>query len=115
MRPRIYLHLILIFGLGFAVSASAHGQVAPTAEGGPTPDDTSMMTPPPVGGMPFTSGANADTRSNYVETSLTLTPSYIDNVLPSEFCKTGQRRRILDSPELFIGPIHAKAIRASAV
>jgi len=88
MRPWIYFNPVLIFGLSFAIGASAYGQVAPTAEGGPTPeDDNPMITPPSVGGMPFASGANVDTRSNYVDTSLTVTPSYIDNVLPSASAK----------------------------
>ena len=125
MRPRIYLNFILIFGLGFAMSADAHSQVAPTAEGGPTTDDDApMMTPPPVGGMPFVSGANADTRSNYMDTSLTLTPSYIDNVLPGESSTSAPSNETAKpvsdvafsiAPELFISPIHAQAIRASAV
>ena len=52
---------ILLIALSL-VAIPALSQVAPSATGGgeSTEDDSQMMTPPPVSGMPYDSGAGAD-------------------------------------------------------
>lgn len=84
MYKRIYLRLILIFGPGLAMCAIAHGQVAPTAQGGPGDvDEQMMMTPPPVSTVPFGNTTLPDARIDYLSVGILVTPAYIDNVLPS--------------------------------
>jgi hypothetical protein len=81
-------HLLRVLLVSLAINAASRSmlaQVEPAAEGGAGSDEeVRMMTPPTVGGMPFASGANVDTRSNYVDTSLSFAPSYVSNVLPGE-------------------------------
>ncbi|MGB7264008.1 MAG: hypothetical protein WBC92_00745, partial [Terracidiphilus sp.] len=68
MFARIYLPLLL----ATFVAVPVLSQVEPSATGGSggTSDDTEMMTPPPVSGMPYAGGAGADARSNYLSASL---------------------------------------------
>ena len=80
MLARTYLPLLLVL----SIPMSALSQVEPSATGGSggTSDDTEMMTPPPVSGMPYAAGAGADTRSNFLSASLGVNAGYNDNVLP---------------------------------
>jgi hypothetical protein len=74
--------LSLLFASLIAVPALC--QVEPSATGGAagTQDDTDMMTPPPVSGMPYPGEAGADTRSNYLSAAINVNAAYNDNVLP---------------------------------
>ena len=74
---------ILLVSL-FLFAIPAVSQVAPSAYGGgeSTEDDSQMMTPPPVSGMPYASGAGADARSNYLLGSIGVNAGYNDNILP---------------------------------
>lgn len=77
MLARTYLLLLV-----FLLAVPAWSQVEPEAEGGQTPaEDTQMMTPPPVSGMPYVNTAGSELRSNDLTTSVTVSPAYIDNVL----------------------------------
>jgi hypothetical protein len=79
MLARIHLFLLL----ATLVAAPVLGQVQPSATGGnaTTEDDTQMITPPPVNGVPYpTEGTGA--RTNYFKGSLAAEVAYIDNVLP---------------------------------
>src|SRR6202453_872897 len=79
MLARIHLFLLL----ATLVAAPVLGQVQPSATGGnaTTEDDTQMMTPPPVNGVPYPTEATA-ARPNYFKGSLAAEVAYIDNVLP---------------------------------
>ncbi len=78
MFARVILFLLITTGV------SAWSQVEPSATGGTAlTDDSQMMTPPPVSGLPYASTTGSETRTNYFATTLTVTPAYIDNVLPS--------------------------------
>ena len=78
MIAKAYLIPLLVL----VAALPAFSQVEPSATGGgaTTEDDTQMMTPPPVSGMPYMSGA-ADTRSNYLDMSISGNAGYDDNVL----------------------------------
>jgi hypothetical protein len=78
MFARVTVLLVL------AAAIPAWSQVEPSATGGstPTPDDTQMMTPPPVSGMPYPNFSGTETRSNYLSASLNLNAAYNDNVVP---------------------------------
>lgn len=78
MFARVIVLLVL------AAAIPAWSQVEPSATGGttPTPDDTQMMTPPPVSGMPYPNFTGTETRSNYLAASLNLNAAYNDNVVP---------------------------------
>jgi hypothetical protein len=76
--------LAFLVGAAFAFTTPAVCQVEPSASGGTTSnDDSTMMTPPPVSGMPYPNTASSETRSNYLNAGLSVTPGYIDNVLPN--------------------------------
>jgi hypothetical protein len=81
-RAQFFLGFTMFIALVAPVPALA--QVEPTATGdaGGALDDSEMMTPPPVSGMPYPNAAGSDARSNYLATSVTFSPAYIDNVLP---------------------------------
>ena len=74
---------LLAFTMFFA-TIPAQAQVEPSATGstGDSVDESEMMTPPPVSGMPYANTAASDARSNYLATNVTFSPAYIDNVLP---------------------------------
>jgi hypothetical protein len=78
MFARVTLLLVL------AAAMPAWSQVEPSATGGATPtlDDTQMMTPPPVSGMPYPNFTGTETRSNYLDGSLNVNAAYSDNVAP---------------------------------
>jgi hypothetical protein len=77
MFSRAYL-LIACFA-----ALPAWSQVEPSASGGPAPeDDSRMMIPPLVSGIPYVSIAGADMRQNYLNTAVKVEAAYIDNVLP---------------------------------
>ena len=78
LRAQILLVALFLFAL------PASSQVEPSATGGGTStgDDTQMMTPPPVSGMPYAGGAEADARSNYLSGSIGANAGYNDNILP---------------------------------
>jgi len=78
LRTQILLVSLFLFAL------PASSQVEPSATGGGTStgDDTQMMTPPPVSGMPYAGGAEADARSNYLTGSIGANAGYNDNILP---------------------------------
>jgi hypothetical protein len=76
--------LSFLAGAAIALTTPAFCQVEPSASGGPTANDgNAMMTPPPVSGVPYPSVAGSETRSNYMATSVTISPAYIDNALPN--------------------------------
>lgn len=82
MLIRRKLRLALIVCAAFLVSIPAFAQVQPDATGGAIPNnDTQMMTPPPVSGMPYASSPGSEVRANYLSANLAVTPGYIDNVL----------------------------------
>ncbi len=85
MFARICLSLLF----ASLVAVPALSQVEPGATGGATttPDDTDMLTPPPVSGMPYASEAGADARSNYLSAGINVNAAYNDNVLPGANAK----------------------------
>ena len=88
MSTKIYLSVVAILALSCAFRAPACGQVAPSAEGGATMgDEDTMMTPPPVSGVPYANEGSADVRTDFLSAGIVVTPGYIDNVLPG----TGQK------------------------
>jgi hypothetical protein len=83
MRVRICLNMILTMSLGLTMIVRVHGQVAPSAEGGPTDiDDETMMTPPPVSGIPYANSSSSEERKNYLSAGVTIDPAYVNNLLP---------------------------------
>lgn len=76
-------HLVLFLATFVALPALA--QVEPSATGGSTAteDDSQMMTPPPVSGVPYPS-ESAGARTNYLSGSLIGDAAYLDNVLPGD-------------------------------
>jgi len=73
---------ILLAGL---IAIPAFAQVEPSASGGSGSDDDSrMMTPALVSGMPYASAAEADVRQNVFTGALNVNTAYLDNVLPNE-------------------------------
>lgn len=66
----------------FLAASPAFSQVAPAAVGGVPEDDNQMMTPPPVSGVPYANTIGSETRTNFLGAGITVTPAYIDNVLP---------------------------------
>lgn len=80
MLARHYLPLFL----ALFVPMSALSQVEPSATGGSSAsgDDTDMMTPPPVSGMPYSSEFGSGGRSNYLDGSTSVNAAYNDNVFP---------------------------------
>lgn len=84
MRALHSFSVVIVLGTSLFVSARVHGQVAPSAEGGPTEtDDETMMTPPPVSGIPYGSTALSDVKTDFLTAGIVVTPAYIDNVLPN--------------------------------
>jgi hypothetical protein len=85
MFAKTYLSLLF----ASLVAVPALSQVEPSATGGAgaTQDDTQMMTPPPVSGMPYPGEAGADTRSNYLSAAINANVGYNDNVLPGANAK----------------------------
>jgi hypothetical protein len=83
MLVRTYLSFAILLSLALLLTYPLKAQVEPSASGGPTVDDDSIMiTPPPVSGMPYPTTAGSDTRSNYLSTSVTVSPAYVNNVQP---------------------------------
>jgi len=84
MLPRAHFILVFSMFIAFVVTTPAVAQVEPSATGnaGGSLDESEMMTPPPVSGMPYANTAGSDARSNYLATNVTFSPAYIDNVLP---------------------------------
>ncbi len=80
--PFLLAFLVLIVPLA---TIPAMAQVEPSATGnaGGSLDESEMMTPPPVSGMPYANTAGSDARSNYLAANVAVTPAYIDNVLPN--------------------------------
>lgn len=76
--------LIGIFAVTLVGKIPMLAQVEPSATGGDegSLDENQMMTPPPVSGMAYPSGALSDERSNYLGVGITFSPAYIDDVLP---------------------------------
>jgi hypothetical protein len=83
MLPRAQFFLGFTMFIALVAAAPAVAQVEPTATGdsGGALDDSEMMTPPPVSGMPYANTAGSDARSNYLATSVAFSPAYIDNIL----------------------------------
>lgn len=78
MSARLVMLLIL------AASVPAWSQVEPSATGGTenTLDDTQMMMPPPVSGIPYPNQSTAETTTSFFIGGLAVHGAYIDNVLP---------------------------------
>jgi len=78
LRTQILLVSLFLFAL------PVFSQVEPSATGGgqSSGDDSDMMTPPPVSGMPYAGGAEADARSNYLTASVGANAGYNDNIVP---------------------------------
>ena len=84
MLPRARFHIAFPIFIAFVVTIPALAQVEASAIGstGSSLDESEMMTPPPVSGVPYANTASSDVRSNFLETNVTFSPAYIDNVLP---------------------------------
>lgn len=80
MLARLALILLLLAAL------PVRSQVEPGATGGDIilDNDTQMLTPPPVSGVPYPNMATSDTLPNYFSAAVTAKGGYISNVLPSE-------------------------------
>jgi hypothetical protein len=72
----------MFFMLGVTNPILAQVEPSATGNGGGTPDEGEMMTPPPVSGMPYANTASSEERSNYLSANVTGSVAYIDNVLP---------------------------------
>lgn len=85
MLPRAHFFLAIPMFLVLTLTIPALAQVEPSATGGAggSLDESQMMTPPPVSGMAYASGAGSEERSNYLETNVTASAGYIDNVYTS--------------------------------
>ena len=69
----------------FLLAVPAWSQVEPEAEGGPTPvDDTQMMTPPPVSGIPYANAAASDEAPNVLSARVSANAAYIKNVVQTQ-------------------------------
>jgi hypothetical protein len=70
--------------IAFIATVPSLAQVEPSAtgNGGGSLDESEMMTPPPVSGMPYANAPGGDTRSNYLAASVSFSPAYIENLLP---------------------------------
>ena len=84
MLPRAHSLFVVLMFVALILAIPALAQVEPSATGGPggSLDESEMMTPPPVSGMPYANTAGSEARSNYLAASVTVSPAYIDNVLP---------------------------------
>lgn len=82
LRLRFLIGMFAVVMLAATIPIFA--QVEPSATGSDEGalDESQMMTPPPVSGMAYPSGALSDERSNYLGAGVTFSPAYIDNVLP---------------------------------
>lgn len=78
----------IFIALTFAIPALAQVEPSATGDSGGSLDESEMMTPPPVSGMSYASGAGSEQRSNYLETDLTVSAGYIDNLLATENAPT---------------------------
>jgi hypothetical protein len=74
--------------LTFAIPALAQVEPSATGDSGGSLNESEMMTPPPVSGMSYASGAGSEERSNYLETDVTVSAGYIDNLLATENAPT---------------------------
>ena len=74
MRPVMNVRAQILLVALFLFALPALSQVEPSATGGGTStgDDTEMMTPPPVSGMPYAGGAGADAQSTLSTLSFPL-------------------------------------------
>jgi hypothetical protein len=70
----------MFIALTLAIPALAQVEPSATGGGGGSLDEGQMMTPPPVSGMAYASGAGSEERSNYLEINVTASAGYIDNV-----------------------------------
>jgi hypothetical protein len=78
MPRRAYLLFSLL------LTVPAWSQVEPEAEGGPTPvEDTQMMTPPPVSGVPYPHTATLQGSPNYLSAGVSANGGYVNNILQS--------------------------------
>jgi hypothetical protein len=84
MFPRTRSLAIFLMFIAFFATGSAPAQVEPSAtgNGGAASDESGMMTPPPVSGMSYANTSSSDARSNYLNANVTISPAYINNVLP---------------------------------
>jgi len=78
MLARGWLAVVLIAAtpLCCEVNTNAAGQT----EGSETPEDSLMLTPPPVSGQAYPVAGTAETRSNYLRGGLTFSSAYSDSV-----------------------------------
>lgn len=85
MLPWPRFLLVFPISIVFVAASPALAQVEPSATGtaGGSLDESEMMTPPPVSGIPYANTAGSDARSNYLVGGVAVTGGYIDNVLPS--------------------------------
>lgn len=92
---------LLLLLAGF-IAAPAVSQVEPGATGGATqsPDDSQMMTPPPVSGVPYADTSVADARSNYLSASVMADAAYNDNIVPVFTAKPVSDEIYLISPDI---------------
>jgi hypothetical protein len=79
MPRRAYLLFFLL------LTVPAWSQVEPEAEGGPIPvEDTQMMTPPPVSGMPYANTSASEESPNFLSARVSANAAYINNVVPTQ-------------------------------
>ncbi len=85
MLPRAHSLLVFLIFVALILTIPVLAQVEPSATGNPggSLDESEMMTPPPVSGLPYANTAGSETRSNYLAANVTVSPAYIDNVLPN--------------------------------
>src|ERR1700722_764896 len=83
MLQRAHSFLVFPLFVMLLMAVPVQAQVEPSATGDPGAalDDSEMMTPPPVSGMPYANTSGSEARSNYLSVNVTVSPSYIDNVL----------------------------------
>ncbi len=85
MLPRAHSLLVFLIFVALILTIPALAQVEPSATGNPggSLDESEMMTPPPVSGLPYANTTGSETRSNFLAANVTVSSAYIDNVLPS--------------------------------
>jgi hypothetical protein len=74
----------IFIALTIAIPVLAQVEPSATGDSGGSSDESQMMTPPPVSGMSYASGAGSEERSNYLETNVTASAGYIDNIFATE-------------------------------
>ena len=77
-RPTYLLFFLLM-------TVPAWSQVEPEAEGGPTPvENTQMMTPPPVSGMPYANTPTSEESPNALSAGVSVNAAYITNIVSTQ-------------------------------